>query len=304
MSRTLGGRSLVARPVTREFAPPRGPAIPTTAVCLGESFDEPDSDIVGPDLDWDQYGRVNGRDIGGLDSTRAGTSGYAGHVKDDRCSLFAPSDPPGGNADNKWLAAAFEGRTVDAVGSDVAVTTDMHHVGGGPFVVGDMNSGWCAVYARMETETLEPAFPFPSGWWVRARRPEALEGDVDVVWTIQLGWDTPAYSGSMNGMGTVFSTNGLPPDNVGLTVIGEGMDLVVSSNADGVAVESYTMADILVDFPDALDDAAFLPHGERAGFQLEGGVASSVSEDLLITYGSYNVYNDDVWVDNWQVCPA
>lgn len=296
--RALGGRVPFASALEPRSPQARRHTLPQT--CITESFDGADSDTIGPDVDWDQHGWA-------LDSGPYITGfGVGGHVKDNRCSLYAPPDPPGGDPNNQWLQVALACRTQDTFASDVAITTDMHHVGqlGGPGNEGNMIVGWCRLYARMETDALDPggsSFPFPTGWWVSAE----LQGtNTTVVWRIQLGWNTPTYTGTLNGFGTVFSINGLPPDTLGLTVVGQDMDLVVTSYADGAQIESYTMDQIINDegYTDVLDDPSYLPRGERVGFELYGGVEFSYSAP--VTTGSYHGHDDDVWIDNFEACPA
>lgn len=52
MTRSFGGRSRVYRPRTGTLAPRRGAATTVPQSCLSESFDQADSETIGPDLDW------------------------------------------------------------------------------------------------------------------------------------------------------------------------------------------------------------------------------------------------------------
>lgn len=283
--------------VARRTPPIAAPRLPTAAevltpTCIVETFDGADSGTIGPDLSWDQDGYSAGG-VGGVTPVAGGA-----HVKDNQCSLYAPASSPG--VGKQWISSTFVARTVDAFGDDMAVSADVLPAQGQPVgTPGNLINADCTVLARMETETLDIANSSYVGFFASA----VLQGisSPTYFWRIKLGWETASYSASATNY--VYSVTGAPPSSIGLTVTGEDATLALTAYADGSPVISWNYADIIADgFTDILDDPSYLPRGQRSGFYLFANV--DFASGGGITTGSFHDHDDEVGIDNFEVCPV
>lgn len=289
MSRSISGRSRVARPVTRRFAPPRGPAIPTTPLCIGESFDQGAEWPLGPDQTWEFGTKAASVSFASVQADGTDPDRRTLHVVGNELRIRMPEDSELPDA-GPWGTVVATARAADELSTtDMRVSATVSRmsatIGGDP--------SWWLVARSVPTVTENLEANVITGWSAAFYASGFVDVFLDYVSSVYSpGTVVPSYAG---GAAASALSEG---DEIGLEVTGTGTLTVVTFLINDVTQFVYDQSNSWggTDVPQAGDSPSDFTEGFQGGLVMAAG-------SPFVNWNKATM-DDTMAMDDWQACPA